>query len=101
MNIQSISSLKSINFGEVTVGVNNFHVATRASLATPTRTIFEGPEFEKDVFEYARKRAKLSKEYNMRSVIFPEDIAKLTSIFDIAARKKEVLKLLMKKGFIV
>ena len=101
MNIQSISSLKSINFGEVTRGVNNWHIVTRASLATPKRTLLDADEFEKDVFEYARKRAKLSKKYNMRSVIFPEDITKLYGIFDIAARKKEVLKLLMKKGFIV
>ena len=98
MKTQSISSLK---FGEVTRGVNNYHIVTRASLAAPRKTLLDAGEFEKDVFEYARKRAKLSKEYNMRTVIFPEDITKLYGIFDIAARKKEVLKLLMKKGFVV
>ena len=47
------------------------------------------------------KEPSCQKKYNMRTAIFPEDITKLYGIFDIAARKKEVLKLLMKKGFVV
>ena len=100
MKIQNVSSLKSVNFGEVSLGVNNVHIATRASLSTPKRTIFEGPEFEQDVFEYARKRARLPKDYDMRHVVRPENLAKLTGIFDVAARKKEVANLLIKRGLL-
>ena len=93
MNIQKISN---INFGESGLFGG---IITRQSLVDPKKTVYCGKEFAEDVYSYARKCADVMDTFPIKHFISQDDLAKLTGIMNTAARKKEIVKTLVKNGF--
>ena len=97
MKVQSINFTNKLAFGEV----NQYgHRANAGSLNNPKETVNLGNPFKEDVFEYARKKAKLPKDFDLHAIINQDDLSKLTNIWDVATRKKELIKMLIKKGLL-
>ena len=70
MKIQSINFTNKLAFGEV----NQYgHRANTGSLNNPKETVNLGNPFKEDVFEYARRKAKLPKDFDLHSIINADD----------------------------
>ena len=91
-----IQKISNINFGERGIAGG---IITRQSLVDPKKTVYCGNEFAEDVYSYARKCAGVHDEFAINHFISQDDLAKITGIMDTTARKKEIVKTLVKNGF--